>query len=87
MPRPVIRLGDKTSHGGTVVGAAPHTDSLHILVARLGDATDCPLHGCNPIVTGDPTVIVDGKPLARSGDRTACGAVLIPSQDITVDML
>jgi uncharacterized Zn-binding protein involved in type VI secretion len=32
------------------------------------------------ISTGDPTVLIDGKPAARHGDVTACGATLISSQ-------
>jgi uncharacterized Zn-binding protein involved in type VI secretion len=58
-------------------------------VARLGDKTSCPLpgHGSNPIASGDPTMIVDGKPVARHGDVTACGATLIAGQQATVDLV
>jgi uncharacterized Zn-binding protein involved in type VI secretion len=51
----------------------------------MGDKTVCPKHGAVPIVSGDMTMIVDGKPAARHGDKTACGAVLIASQQATVD--
>lgn len=85
MPGPVIRLGDKTTHGGVVVEASPHSDSGGIPIARMGDKTVCPIHGPNPIISGDMTMIVDGKPVARQGDKTACGALLIPSQQATVD--
>jgi uncharacterized Zn-binding protein involved in type VI secretion len=89
MPGPVIRLGDQTSHGGTVIEASPHTTSAEIAVARLGDKTSCPRagHGVNPIVSGDATMIVDGKPVARHGDTTACGAILIASQQATTDLV
>jgi uncharacterized Zn-binding protein involved in type VI secretion len=88
MPGAFIRLGDKTSHGGTVIEASPTTTSGDIAVARLGDKTSCPLpgHGTNPIVEGDPTAIVDGKPVARHGDKTGCGATLIASQQATTDL-
>ena len=85
MAGPLIRLGDKTSHGGAVIEASPHSDSGGIGVARMGDKTSCPIHGSSPIVSGDTTFIVDGKPAARHGDKTACGAVLIAGQQATID--
>jgi uncharacterized Zn-binding protein involved in type VI secretion len=89
MAGPIIRLGDKTSHGGVVIEGSPQTTSGGIAVARLGDKTSCPLpgHGSNPIASGDPTMIVDGKPVARHGDVTACGATLIAGQQATVDLV
>jgi uncharacterized Zn-binding protein involved in type VI secretion len=85
MSGPIIRLGDKTSHGGVVVEGSPHSDSGGIPIARMGDKTVCPMHGPVPIITGDMTMIVDGKPVARNGDKTACGAILIAGQMATVD--
>jgi len=87
MPGPVIRLGDKTSHGGAVIEASMHSDTGGLPIARIGDKTVCPLHGIVPIVTGDASMIVDGMPVARTGDLTACGAMLIPSQMSTIDQL
>lgn len=82
MPKPIIRLGDKTTHGGTVVSAAPATMADGKPPARVGDMTVCPIpgHGANPIVSGDGTTIIDGSAVARQGDMTACGASLIASQ-------
>jgi uncharacterized Zn-binding protein involved in type VI secretion len=85
MAGPLIRLGDKTSHGGAVIEASPHSDSGGIGIARMGDKTSCPKHGNGPIISGDMTFIVDGKPVARHGDKTACGAVLIAGQHVTID--
>jgi uncharacterized Zn-binding protein involved in type VI secretion len=85
MAGPLIRLGDKTSHGGAVIEASQHSDSGGIGIARMGDKASCPKHGDSPIVSGDTTMIVDGKPAARHGDKTACGAVLIAGQQATVD--
>ena len=85
MPGPVIRLGDKTSHGGAVVEGSPHSDSGGIPIARLGDKISCPIHGSGTIASGDMTMIVDGKPAARHGDKTSCGALLIAGQQATVD--
>ncbi|MET0856939.1 MAG: PAAR domain-containing protein [Telluria sp.] len=87
MPGAFIRLGDKTSHGGTVIEASPTTTSGDKPVARMGDKTICPKHGANPIAAGDATLIVDGKPVARHGDLTACGATLIASQQATKDLI
>lgn len=85
MAGPLIRMGDKTSHGGVVIEASQHSDSGGVGIARMGDKVSCPMHGIAPIVTGDATMIVDGKPVARHGDKTACGAVLIAGQQASVD--
>jgi uncharacterized Zn-binding protein involved in type VI secretion len=85
MAGPLIVLGDKTSHGGSVVGASAFSDSGGVPIARLGDQTVCPKHGPNPIVSGDATLIIDGKAAARHGDKTACGATLIASQHASID--
>lgn len=44
-------------------------------IARLGDTHVCPAHGPNVIVSGRQAT-VDGRPVARVGDKTACGAVI-----------
>lgn len=85
MPGPLIRLGDKTSHNGVVLEASTHSDSGGVGIARMGDKVSCPRCGDNRIATGDSTMIVDGKPVARHGDKTACGAVLIAGQQASVD--
>lgn len=87
MAGPFIRLGDKTSHGGAVLEASQHSDSGGIGIARMGDKVSCPKHGNNAIASGDTTTIVDGKPVARDGDQTACGAVLVASQQATIDTI
>lgn len=85
MSRPFIVLGDTTSHGGVVVGSTQLTDTHGKRLARVGDQVTCPKkgHGTTVIVTGDPSMIVDGAPVARHGDRCACGAVLISSQVVS----
>lgn len=85
MAGPLIRLGDKTTHGGSVIEASTMSDIDGIGIARMGDRTVCPIHGAAPIITGDQTFIIDGKPAARHGDKTACGATLIAGQQTTVD--
>ena len=85
MPGPFIRLGDKTSHLGVVMEASPHSDSGGVGIARVGDKVTCPRCGPNVIASGDLTMIVDGRPAARHGDKTACGAVLIAGQQTSID--
>ncbi|WP_047395351.1 PAAR domain-containing protein [Chitinibacter sp. ZOR0017] len=74
-----IRLGDPTSHGGTVISAQPKTVLFGKPIAVLGDKVACPIpgHGVCPIVEGDPSWLVGGKPVALEGHKTACGAALI----------
>lgn len=87
MAGPLIKLGDKTSHGGAVVEASTQSDTGGVGIARMGDKTTCPKHGPNPIISGDSSLIIDGKPAARHGDKTACGATLIAGQQATIDNL
>jgi len=77
----IIRLGDKTSHGGTVVSATSHVTVGGIPVARVGDKCTCPKRGHNNcvIVEGDPNWTIDGIPVALEGHKISCGAVLIAS--------
>jgi uncharacterized Zn-binding protein involved in type VI secretion len=83
MSRPFITLGDRTSHGGTVI-SADYTTSIHgKYMARVGDLTTCPRKGCRgtfAIVTGADDMTGMGQAVARHGDKTACGATLIAGQ-------
>jgi uncharacterized Zn-binding protein involved in type VI secretion len=88
MSQPLIVLGDKTDHGGVVIEASKFSDSGGKGIARVGDKVTCPKRGhgeTTVIVSGDPTMIVDGMPAARHGDKTACGATLIATQFVTTD--
>jgi uncharacterized Zn-binding protein involved in type VI secretion len=75
----VIRLGDPTDHGGTVVasGASFHTVD-GIPVALKGDACTCPKkgHGDCTIAEGSSDHTINGVPVAYEGHKTTCGAVL-----------
>lgn len=83
--RPFIVLGDQTDHGGVVIEASVMTDTHGKGIARVGDQVTCPKrnHGTTVIVTGDPTMIIDGKAAARHGDKCACGATLISGQFVS----
>jgi len=83
--KPFIVLGDQTDHGGVVIEASMVSDTHGKGIARVGDQVTCPQrgHGTTVIVSGDPTMVIDGKPAARHGDKTACGATLISSQFVS----
>jgi len=81
-----IVLGDKTTHGGTVVGAwgqcGPTPMTINgKAVACVGDPCTCPKkgHSICYIVQGaeSPRSTLNGKQIAREGDKTSCGASLI----------
>lgn len=80
MDRPLIRLGDATSHGGKVTEGSQNFIVDGQPVARLGDKATCPIHGDTVITSGSNTYLTDEKPTAREGDTLACGATLIASQ-------
>mgnify|MGYP000978912013 FL=1 len=85
MGRPFIVLGDQTDHGGQVIEASGMSFVHGKRIARVGDKVTCPKRGhghTTVIVTGDPTMVVDGQPVARHGDQCACGATLIASQGV-----
>jgi uncharacterized Zn-binding protein involved in type VI secretion len=54
-------------------------------VARLGDKHVCPIHGPNAIISGG-TTMVDGRPIARVGDATACGATIVVGSTASFEM-
>ncbi|MDC6179715.1 PAAR domain-containing protein [Ralstonia solanacearum] len=85
MARPLIVLGDKTTHGGTVITADMTSTTHGKAMARIGDMTVCPkCKGTFPI-TEATSIISDGggRGYARHMDGTACGAKLLASQSVT----
>lgn len=86
MSQPFIVLGDRTSHGGTVISADFTCDIDGKYLARVGDMVTCPRKGCRgtfPIVSGASDMLSMGQAPARHGDKTACGATLISGQVTT----
>jgi uncharacterized Zn-binding protein involved in type VI secretion len=78
--RGVIRLGDKTTHGGQVISAAHDFTVLGKQVALEGDSTYCPqCKGTFSIQPGTDSRKHHGKRVAYDQDLTACGAKLISS--------
>ena len=78
--RGVIRLGDKTTHGGMVISAASDFRVLGKPVAVDGNMATCPrCRGTFPIKPSHSQRQHNGKEVAYEGHRTACGAKLISS--------
>ena len=82
----LITIGDRTSHGGTVITGDATSTVAGKAMARDGDLTVCPkCKGVFPILKGDGIVTDDkGRTYARHLDATACGARVISSQASTV---
>ncbi|WP_211453602.1 PAAR domain-containing protein [Collimonas antrihumi] len=75
----VIRLGDKTDHGGEVISAST-MKAMGIAVAQESDMTRCPkCKGNFPILPKGNGRRHMGKLVAHDGDETGCGAKLIAS--------
>ncbi len=82
MGQPAARVGDITTHGGTVAGPGCPTVLIGGMpAARVGDMHACPMvtpgvppvpHVGGPITMGSPTVLIGGAPAARVGDMAVC---------------
>jgi len=83
MPRrSIIRVGDRTDHGGFVLASgAPSFKVADLAVALVGDPCSCPLpgHAGCTIAEGNKRHRINGVPVAYEGHRTSCGAKLIAS--------
>lgn len=78
--RGVIRMNDKTDHGGHVTSVSSGTIVMGSEAALAGDMTTCPkCKGEYPIKPDGAGARHKGRPYAYDGDMTACGAKLISS--------
>jgi uncharacterized Zn-binding protein involved in type VI secretion len=81
MCKSIIHVGDKTSHGGTVISGDMTWGIYGKPVARAGDLTVCPkCKGTFANIEGAGDLTSFGQAMARESDKTACGAILIASQ-------
>lgn len=77
----VIRKGDTTTHGGTVIEGIDDYLVYDKPIACKTHMVLCPLcKGTFPIIEGVETVPIRGKYPAVEGMKTSCGAMLIASQ-------
>jgi uncharacterized Zn-binding protein involved in type VI secretion len=75
------RLGDISTHGGTIIGPG----IPNVLIGGKPAAVIFDMHSCvlppnshqptvSPFPLGSPTVLIGGKPALRVGDVCICGA-------------
>lgn len=78
MGKPAARIGDMTSHGGSIVVGQPNVLIGGMPAARATDMHACPMvngpqpHVGGPITMGSPGVLIGGMPAARQGDMATC---------------
>jgi uncharacterized Zn-binding protein involved in type VI secretion len=78
--RGVIRLNDKTDHGGQVISVSSGTFVAGLEAALADDVSSCPqCKGKFPIRPDGDGAKHQGLSYAYDGDLTACGAKLISS--------
>ncbi|MCA3798688.1 MAG: PAAR domain-containing protein [Burkholderia sp.] len=79
--KPIVRRGDSTNHGGTVLEGFSGADFGGRPAAGVGHMVSCPkCGGAFPIVQGSGTYSIEGRAVALDTMKTACGASLIASQ-------
>ncbi|MER5081698.1 PAAR domain-containing protein [Providencia stuartii] len=85
MMKRVVRLGDKTSHGGVVISASSSFEIMGRPAALLNDTVSCPKHGDNVIVECSFEYDENGRGIVYEGCKTVCGATLYAScQDMEI---
>lgn len=78
---PAARVGDTTTHGGTIVGPGAAT----VLIGGMPAAIATDQHVCSlppnahqptasPFPSGSGTVMIGGLPALRTSDTCLCGA-------------
>lgn len=79
MIRNVVRLGDPTTHGGSVISASSKTIIESKPVALVGDLISCPKkdHGINKIIEGSETFFSDGRAVVVDQCLCECGCKVI----------
>lgn len=81
MFRPLCRMGDINTGFGKVVATSKTVYANFLPVALLGDLLTPhikgPRHAASIIITGSPTVFVEGRPVARFGSTALCGHKMI----------
>lgn len=77
----IIRIGDTTTGGGSVLNGSTSMRFGGIGVARQGDPVRCPLpgHGETQIAEGHARFKDNGVPVAFEGHLCCCGCALISS--------
>ena len=81
---PAARVGDLTSHPGSVAGPGVSTVLIGGMPAAVvGDLHSCAMpptagpHPPNPFPQGSATVLIGGRPALRMTDVSGCGAMIV----------
>lgn len=74
----VARLGDTSSHGGSIISASSDVMANGIGVARAGDSHACPIsgHGVTPLSPITSKSMVNGRLVITVGATAGCGATI-----------
>ncbi|WP_183728722.1 MULTISPECIES: PAAR domain-containing protein [Paraburkholderia] len=75
----IIRIGDRTSSNGEVLGGSMTCFFMGKAAARIGDPVSCPKHGDNHIAQATSQARDNGREIAQHGDACECGCTLISS--------
>lgn len=85
---PIARIGDTSSHGGTIVSTPQgYVTDEGVLVAVTGAIHSCPItgHGETPVLgTGLPTIT--GQNIVKTNDEAACGALIFGTSPETTSV-
>jgi uncharacterized Zn-binding protein involved in type VI secretion len=81
---PAARVGDSTTHPGTIIGPGVASVLIGGLPAAvLGDSHACilvappPHTAASVIIKGSSTVLIGNRPAARMGDLAGCGSMIV----------
>jgi uncharacterized Zn-binding protein involved in type VI secretion len=79
----VLRLGDRSDHGGYMVNASGKIKAKGIYVCTHGDQHVCPIknHNTTSVSASTGRFKVNGRMVLRDGDVAGCGARLNASID------
>jgi uncharacterized Zn-binding protein involved in type VI secretion len=78
--QPIIRVGDRTSHGGSVLEGFTALTLHGKPVAGVGHRVSCPRCSGSPVIAeGRVPFSMMGVQVAVDGMKTSCGATLIAS--------
>ncbi len=79
--RAIVRKGDSTDHGGTVLEGFDNASLEGRPASGVGHKVSCTkCGGTFAIVQGSSQYAIDGRGVALDGMKTSCGASLIASQ-------
>ena len=79
--KPICRMGDLSAGLGKAIATSRTVYANFLPVALMGDMLTPhikgPRHAVSKIITGSPTVFVEGRPVARFGSISSCGHKMI----------